>query len=60
MPSLESQVNKCSKIWLPSGFQGMGDIGGKSLIVVVKRVGILGSTDGLGPGKGGVDLCIRC
>lgn len=27
---------------------------------MVKGVGILGSSDGLGSGKGGVDLCIRC
>lgn len=45
MPGPESQVSQCSKIWLPNDFQGMGYIEEKSLIMVGKGVGVMGSPD---------------
>ena len=59
MPGLESQISCCSQTWLPDGFQGMGDIGQKSLSTVTKGVGIVGPTEWEGPGWGGVDYFIR-
>lgn len=52
-------MSYCSETWLPDGFQVMGSIGGKSLIMATEGVGVVGSAGWPGPRRGEVEHCIR-
>lgn len=58
--STETQGSWCSKTWFPDGPYGIDYVGKKSLAMVAKGVGIVGSTDCWGCGRRQlVDHCIR-